>query len=992
MQIPQTQTDLPLVRQTPLNHEVSTQYLYIPSKSGPVHDLRVKVEEGKITEIIPFSGEIDKAIPNSYVVLAEALSHADLNWVAHLRPGTSLPIQHHFYSKETPGWDKMDYIVSGGDTLLKDGVVQSLDSSPNGPSKDHARTAIGLMPNGKWKMVITDSGALLTDLAQYFKKQGCLQAINMDGAGSPTLHLNSEHSPQTYGSNIVVSDAIVVMPRELPTLTNKDKGRLTQMIQKGDLDSLSKLIESRPALFDEQDHMGRNPLQIAVELGQLSIAEYFIQKATPKQLAATDHYGDTVLHSLLRKEQFDLAQEIILHSDPQLLFKSGLGSDTPLDLVLKSPSAALRARVRDLMLSLPSLPLEGNNSSLIGTILQSEDAVLIQHLFSKLKPAHFQNTLEPLFQNYWQQGNRNRIMQVLPHLTDAFIIEAKGHDSTALQHLIQCNDPEIQKRIIPLLRSKLSTEILTFKRAGAGYRNLLETAVDFGNQEAISNLLPQYTDDQLKSGTMLHSLVRVGHAEVKKRILPLLHSKLSKELLLSRSFGGSNLIETAVRNNNQEATHALLPQYSTADLLESPNEGAGILDACLNARNYRLATELVFRFPKQALLSVDFYGQNILHKALRGWSATNTIDPDFLRHLLSLVPKEYLTKKDKDGMDPLHAFVSSNSGIINSVEIFKILEKVYGKPVFLEKGPKGLLSLSMSGSSGNHLLPYLAAIAPQEALLQAKPINDHYGRNILEYAFKSIDAKLVTQIGTQVPVEWWNEELFGGWQSQDFFNSIVSVIPDQMFTKQIPKWHNLLDYASMDCKRSIEFLKKAIEKSPPSFLTTKLDGYSTPIEKIIDTLPADKFMEIYKLLPDSIFSEINENGSSFFFAKKYSLPSEEFSKLYLPRVPPVLFAKPNHNGESFFDSIRSLPSDRFKGHLAGIPSAAFLLTDAAGKSLFERIAEVPEAENKLIAIAEKLSSKEIRSIKIGQHSLLEWANKNPFPKFKDYLSKRTLEP
>lgn len=129
-------------------------------------------------------------------------------------------------------WGSLDYIV-GGTPLLLHRHTKISDFAPEQTiptflSNRHARTAIGILPNGHWLFVIVDKtslfdGMTMDELVNLMDKLGCEEALNLDGGGSSTMVLkgsikNSPHGDEDerLGHAMVrrVSDAILILPRK----------------------------------------------------------------------------------------------------------------------------------------------------------------------------------------------------------------------------------------------------------------------------------------------------------------------------------------------------------------------------------------------------------------------------------------------------------------------------------------------------------------------------------------------------------------------------------------------------------------------------------------------------------------------------------------------------------------------------------------------------------------------------------------------------------
>lgn len=138
-----------------------------------------------------------------------------------------------------------EYIVSGAGVLIRDGALvenvkedfikdQPITHCPDEIAADfsspkernwlitdrHPRTAIGILPDGKWLFVVADgrqpgysAGASLSELAHFMLQKGCVEALNMGGGGCSTL---------------VIAGAIINSPcgsKEHTKTTNQDEKR-----------------------------------------------------------------------------------------------------------------------------------------------------------------------------------------------------------------------------------------------------------------------------------------------------------------------------------------------------------------------------------------------------------------------------------------------------------------------------------------------------------------------------------------------------------------------------------------------------------------------------------------------------------------------------------------------------------------------------------------------------------------------------------------------
>lgn len=130
-------------------------------------------------------------------------------------------------------WQTVDNIVGGTPLLLIYHKIIHDKTTENAQSnflmQRHARTAVGLLPNGHWIFVVVEQspfngspGMTIPELAIFMGKLGCAYALNLDGGGSSTLYINNKvvNHPandveEDFGLNTIrrVSDAILIAPK-----------------------------------------------------------------------------------------------------------------------------------------------------------------------------------------------------------------------------------------------------------------------------------------------------------------------------------------------------------------------------------------------------------------------------------------------------------------------------------------------------------------------------------------------------------------------------------------------------------------------------------------------------------------------------------------------------------------------------------------------------------------------------------------------------------
>lgn len=131
-------------------------------------------------------------------------------------------------------WDNATFIVGGAPILVRSSQILTDYSSEQTIKsflyKKHARTAVGILPNGHFVFVVVDgikwfffnsTGITIPDLANFMHEIGCVEALNLDGGGSSTMVLDGQVINTPCGEIYdgkghyvrAVSDAILVIPK-----------------------------------------------------------------------------------------------------------------------------------------------------------------------------------------------------------------------------------------------------------------------------------------------------------------------------------------------------------------------------------------------------------------------------------------------------------------------------------------------------------------------------------------------------------------------------------------------------------------------------------------------------------------------------------------------------------------------------------------------------------------------------------------------------------
>lgn len=117
-----------------------------------------------------------------------------------IKVGMKVTINHRIKTnkQEVSEWKTMDYIVGGTPLLIKNGkkITDFTQEKIQEKfiSQHHCRTAVGMLANGSWLLVVIDGrdnqngrGVTLHELADIMEELGCIDAINLCGGKSSTL-------------------------------------------------------------------------------------------------------------------------------------------------------------------------------------------------------------------------------------------------------------------------------------------------------------------------------------------------------------------------------------------------------------------------------------------------------------------------------------------------------------------------------------------------------------------------------------------------------------------------------------------------------------------------------------------------------------------------------------------------------------------------------------------------------------------------------------
>ena len=124
-------------------------------------------------------------------------------------------------------FEKSEHIVSGGPFLIKDGeiYIDTNEEKLSAIGGRNPRTMIGYTKNNDLIMVTVDGrekhsvGMSLYEGAQFMKKLGCENAINLDGGSSSVMYINgvvTNLPPETGG--IPIAGAITVVQKQITAI------------------------------------------------------------------------------------------------------------------------------------------------------------------------------------------------------------------------------------------------------------------------------------------------------------------------------------------------------------------------------------------------------------------------------------------------------------------------------------------------------------------------------------------------------------------------------------------------------------------------------------------------------------------------------------------------------------------------------------------------------------------------------------------------------
>ncbi|MEV7094111.1 phosphodiester glycosidase family protein [Amycolatopsis sp. NPDC051045] len=191
------------------------------SVAGASRVREVELRDGVVTQVrtAPADGPI--AAGTTLLLAREAGADA----LAVLKPGDAAGVT---YAPRTDA-GKIAVAVGGNEVLLRDGVVQPVDTVAM-----HPRTAAGFSADGRKMWLVTvdgrqaDSrGMTELELARHLKSLGADDAVNLDGGGSSTLLARNEGEPAPSIRNSPSDGGERLVPNGIGFTTVPGSGRLT---------------------------------------------------------------------------------------------------------------------------------------------------------------------------------------------------------------------------------------------------------------------------------------------------------------------------------------------------------------------------------------------------------------------------------------------------------------------------------------------------------------------------------------------------------------------------------------------------------------------------------------------------------------------------------------------------------------------------------------------------------------------------------------------
>lgn len=175
---------------------------------------------------IIISGESVQAVYNTGNITVPVNSYMLLGNFNAVVPGTvasvNINAEPQLERSTYKAWNDMPFIISGGPLLIhKRNKINDFKKEQLyvGFIDDrYARTAVGLLADGRWVFVVAERGYLqdtqglsIPELRDFMYSIGCVEAVNLDGGGSAAMYLQGD--PNLTANERPVVDALLVLEK-----------------------------------------------------------------------------------------------------------------------------------------------------------------------------------------------------------------------------------------------------------------------------------------------------------------------------------------------------------------------------------------------------------------------------------------------------------------------------------------------------------------------------------------------------------------------------------------------------------------------------------------------------------------------------------------------------------------------------------------------------------------------------------------------------------
>jgi exopolysaccharide biosynthesis protein len=173
---------------------------------SPQYGTQIVVADNKVINVSTSAQPIPE---NGFVVVGPAQKLNEFSKVKDVK----------FEVSTIPDWNNVNHIISGGPYLVKDAqvYVDVTEQKLGAIGGRNPRSAVGYTADGNLIIVAVDGreeasvGLTLTELANFMKSIGCVNAMNLDGGGSTVLYVNGKvvNNPKVQGG-IALSNALTL--------------------------------------------------------------------------------------------------------------------------------------------------------------------------------------------------------------------------------------------------------------------------------------------------------------------------------------------------------------------------------------------------------------------------------------------------------------------------------------------------------------------------------------------------------------------------------------------------------------------------------------------------------------------------------------------------------------------------------------------------------------------------------------------------------------